>query len=410
LEDVPLAVEFNGQVPDFQRFPILVRASEAEKNYDENGKATSDSNADPSITAGNGQANSTITDPSSLTNGSNLSNLAAAGLSSKGEMTRKVEAQNIYVGSIDRCVTQAQLYAVFSQFGKLDSVGLQMDPTTGMSRGFAFLSYPDAKDANLAIQTMSGQKLAGRPLKTGWANQVSTPGVEYVTSDEYPEDSAARIQNAHLVLTQLTGSGLMAMASIAQLGLTPTSTTSTYTGATAIPQSALGAPVMMQQPPPHIANAAEAALNEALGLPAPSNPPSSTLTENSTTESIIPQAVEHTDPPVKTTESEIDAKEIQGTPTLNLLVHNMFDKDEETDEGWQNDIREDFEEECAKYGQIKKCVVMHLEPGGKIFASFDTETSAKNCALALAGRWFDKRQLRVEYIKDEDFPNDVEVE
>lgn len=70
--------------------------------------------------------------------------------------------QNVYVGSIDRCVTQAQLYALFSQFGQLDKVALQTDTTTGMSRGFAFLSYRHAKDANLAIQTMSGQQLAGR--------------------------------------------------------------------------------------------------------------------------------------------------------------------------------------------------------------------------------------------------------
>ena len=77
---------------------------------------------------------------------------------------RRMEACKVYVGSIDRVVTQAQLYALFSQFGPLDKILLQMDAATGASRGFAFLSYRDPKDANLAIQTMSGQMLAGRPL------------------------------------------------------------------------------------------------------------------------------------------------------------------------------------------------------------------------------------------------------
>lgn len=155
LEDVPKAVEYNSSVPDFQRFPILVRASEAEKNYDETGK--------PSTDTGGIEVDGLSDLHASSANNSNISNIAAA-LTASAQMKRRVEAQNIYVGSIDRCVTQAQLYAVFSQFGKLENVGLQTDPTTGMSRGFAFLSYPDAKDANLAIQTMSGQKLAGRPL------------------------------------------------------------------------------------------------------------------------------------------------------------------------------------------------------------------------------------------------------
>ena len=117
--------------------------------------------------------------------------------------------------------------------------------------------------------------LSFRCSKTGWANQSSTPGVEYVTSDEFPEDSAQRIQNAHLVLTQLTGSGLMAMASIAQLGLTPAVTTNSFNTTTSTSQGTIGAQVSKQQPPAHIASAAEAALNEAFGQPS-----SSTTTNN----------------------------------------------------------------------------------------------------------------------------------
>lgn len=142
LEDVDRALMASGKTPDFQRFPILVKRTEAEKN---------------------GVMTTTTTTMA-----------AAAGLqftppvaSTPHQFTadgRRIEAQKVYIGSIDPCVTQAQLYALFSQFGPLEKVLLQIDVATGMSRGFAFLSYRDPKDANLAIQTMSGQMLVGRPL------------------------------------------------------------------------------------------------------------------------------------------------------------------------------------------------------------------------------------------------------
>jgi len=412
LEDVPVAVErHNGKVPDFQRFPILVRASEAQKNYEEEEESGEkrEGGASSSVVTSSGGGG---------TSGSSSSATASATTTTTTTLPaplfqKRVQAQSIYVGSIDRCVTQAQLYAIFSQFGTLDSpVGLQIDPTTGMSRGFAFLSFHDAKDANLAIQTMSGQKLAGRPLKTGWANHSLAPGVEAVTSDEFPEDSAARIQKAHVVLTQLTGTGLMAMASTAQMVLKPPTTVTSgtlMTTTTAIPTAAYNMPNVQIQ--------AEAALNAALGLLPTGTTEESSSKEMATaavTTSSSTATATATEPTTTTTTASPsstapvqDAKEIKGTPTLSILVHNMFDKDEETDEGWQDDIREDFVEECQKYGHIQKCLVKHQEPGGKIYAFFDSMDSAQNCALAMAGRWFDKRQLRVEYVTKEEFEKEV---
>lgn len=121
VEDVPRALASNGATPEFQRFPILVKGAEADKNYTSSGVPVS--------------------------------------------VQKRVEAQKVYVGSVDRNVTQAQLYTIFSQFGDLEKVTLQVDTTTGMSKGFAFLSFKEPKVANLAIQAMSGQVLAGRPLE-----------------------------------------------------------------------------------------------------------------------------------------------------------------------------------------------------------------------------------------------------
>lgn len=33
LESLPIVLQLNDRVPDFQKFPVMVKASEAEKNY-----------------------------------------------------------------------------------------------------------------------------------------------------------------------------------------------------------------------------------------------------------------------------------------------------------------------------------------------------------------------------------------
>eukprot|EP01082_Thalassiosira_pseudonana_P013280 g11813.t1.1.5e17418b g11813 g11813.t1 contig6:632223-634208(-) len=132
LSDVEKALDASGKTPDFQKFPILVKSSTL-----------------PSTPGGTVEGAVILA--------------VAGGMTVDG---KRVESQKVYLGNVDRMVTQAQLYALFSQFGPLEKVLLQMDPTTGASRGFAFLSYRDPKDANLAIQTMIGQLLAGKPLET----------------------------------------------------------------------------------------------------------------------------------------------------------------------------------------------------------------------------------------------------
>lgn len=138
LADVPKSVEASGKIPDFQRFPILVKASEAEKN----GVAAA-TNVSAAIGVGG---------------------MGILGLGLGGEINKRTEAQKLYIGNIDQAVTQSQLYAIFSQFGQLDRVLLQLDPATGLSKGFAFLSFQDPKVANLAMTTISGQILAGKAI------------------------------------------------------------------------------------------------------------------------------------------------------------------------------------------------------------------------------------------------------
>ena len=72
-------------------------------------------------------------------------------------------------------------------------------------------------------------------------------------------------------------------------------------------------------------------------------------------------------------------------PSQYILVHNMYNKDEETEPGWEAEIKEEFEEECSQYGKILDVKVMSKEPGGKIYASFETVDGAQKCTSSIAG-------------------------
>jgi RNA-binding protein 23/39 len=340
IEDVNKAVSVTGQPPDFQRFPILVKPSEAEKNY--------------AILA-----SSTVLTASMM----GTPALSKPIISADGKL---IEAQKVYIGSLDPSVTDEHIFALFSQFGQLEKVSLQIDPATKTSRGFAFLSYRHPEEANLAIQTMSNQVLAGRAIKTGWASQTSTvQGVDIVTSEKFPTDAAERARKALTVLAQMSG----------------------FSGA-ALSNASISA-------------TADRALEAAMAGANPSSTASAVPTVADARANLA--AVRSVGVVLN---SPLSAKLIGGEeiPTKNILVHNMFDKDQETGDEWQTEIKEDFEEECSKFGKISSIVVMYKEPGGKIYAIFETVEAASQCANNLAGRWFDKRQLRVDFMRDDQMP------
>ena len=238
--------------------------------------------------------------------------------------------------------------------------------------------------------------------KTGWANQQSSAaGIQEVRSDEFPTDSNEKIEKVNQVLIQLTGSGLTTMLS----HVDPAQQQALLAAG---PAGALGI-----LPSAQLASVADAALDVALGnipssgalspvpvsigvaaaaAPIVGNPP---VVAPAQTPVIAAASAATTQP------SNVDDAKVVGRidrPSNHILVHNMFDKDEETEQGWEEDIKLDFEEECAQYGKISSVVVMSKEAGGKIYATFDSIDGAMSCAKNLAGRWFDKRQLRVEFV------------
>ncbi|KAG7446466.1 RNA-binding domain-containing protein [Guyanagaster necrorhizus] len=76
----------------------------------------------------------------------------------------------VYVGNLSWNTTDDSLRQAFSQFGQiLDSIVMR-DRESGRSRGFGFVTYGDAQEAQSAIEGLHEQELDGRRIKVNLAN------------------------------------------------------------------------------------------------------------------------------------------------------------------------------------------------------------------------------------------------
>ncbi|RLN95624.1 hypothetical protein BBJ28_00006844 [Nothophytophthora sp. Chile5] len=70
--------------------------------------------------------------------------------------TNVANKRALYVGGLDKQVTEQGLYTAFVPFGPLKSVQIPMDYKTQSSKGFGFVEFEDEADARAAIDNMDG--------------------------------------------------------------------------------------------------------------------------------------------------------------------------------------------------------------------------------------------------------------
>ena len=71
----------------------------------------------------------------------------------------------IYVGNLAYATTDDGLKAAFAAFGEVTAVRVVTDRMTGRSKGFGFVTMPDAAQAQAAIDALNGHELDGRTVR-----------------------------------------------------------------------------------------------------------------------------------------------------------------------------------------------------------------------------------------------------
>ena len=78
---------------------------------------------------------------------------------------------HIFVGDLSMDMEQQQLREAFQPFGEISDCKIIKDPQTLKSKGYGFVSFVKKVDAENAIQSMNGQWLGSRPIRTNWATR-----------------------------------------------------------------------------------------------------------------------------------------------------------------------------------------------------------------------------------------------
>lgn len=162
LEDVPYALKCDGKTPSFQKFPILVKPSDA---------------------------------------GATIS---ALGLP-KNKDTAKAVGQGgfrVFIGNVVCGINETHIRNIFSHLGSVTSVQMQnLDWSKGV--GFAFCQFRLPEHAQLAIDGMEGCKIGNMEVKMSWAKLSEEVGVRGAQANGRPDDAEDRVAKARNYASQV---------------------------------------------------------------------------------------------------------------------------------------------------------------------------------------------------------------
>lgn len=76
---------------------------------------------------------------------------------------------NIYVGNLPYSTTDADLQALFQEFGSVESAKVIIDRESQRSKGFGFVEMANSDEANKAIEALNGNEMGGRQIRVNEA-------------------------------------------------------------------------------------------------------------------------------------------------------------------------------------------------------------------------------------------------
>ncbi|XP_052310443.1 uncharacterized protein LOC18101239 isoform X2 [Populus trichocarpa] len=253
--------------------------------------------------------------------------------------------RKLYVGNLHFNMTEMQLRQLFEPFGIVELVQLPLDLETGQCKGFGFVQFTQLENAKAAQSALNGKlEIAGRTIKVSSVTEHGGQQDSGVKSADFDDDDggglALNAQSRALLMQKLDRTGT-ATSIAGSLGVP-------LLNGSAPNQQAISLPVNGQT------NIGAAAF-PALVLPSP-------------------------------------AYESIGQPSECLLLKNMFDPATETEPDFDLDIKEDVEEECSRYGQVKH-IWVDKNSAGHVYLQFDSMEAAARAQRAMHMRWFARRSI-----------------
>ncbi|KAL3597516.1 hypothetical protein D5086_009153 [Populus alba] len=268
-------------------------------------------------------------------------------------------ARRLYVGNLHFNITEDQLRQVFEPFGAVELVQLPHDES-GHCKGFGFVQFARLEDARNALNLNGQVEIAGRPIKvSAVTDQTGTQDGGTNVGDFDDDEGGGLALNARsraLLMQKLDRTGTA--SSIAGSLGTPALPTAPILGATPVVSPAV-APLLSGSVP------------AIPGLPVPG---------------------------LQLPATAIPTMDIIGVPSDCLFLKNMFDPKTETEPDFDLDIKEDVQEECSRFGNVKH-IYVDKNSAGFVYMRFENMQAAINAQRALHGRWFAGKLITATFME-----------
>ncbi|WP_432467351.1 RNA recognition motif domain-containing protein [Agarivorans sp. Z349TD_8] len=97
----------------------------------------------------------------------------------------------LLIRNLARTTSEAELLALFSEQGNVQACTLVLDNETGKSKGFGFVEMADPTEAEIAIKTLNGKKIAGNKIRVKQAaeNPLASHAPTAASASIWPEVS-----------------------------------------------------------------------------------------------------------------------------------------------------------------------------------------------------------------------------
>ena len=140
LDDIPACLEKNETVPDFQKFPIIVRPND--QSYTSAAHRVQQQRGGDAAVA--------------------VAAATAAAAAAAGSNNSVTPTNKLFLASIPQLVDEPTLAEILKFYGPLESIKLVVDPTKPVN--IAFVRYQKPHDAAVALATLHGFQLGQHKL------------------------------------------------------------------------------------------------------------------------------------------------------------------------------------------------------------------------------------------------------
>nr|XP_024933132.2 RNA-binding protein 39 isoform X2 [Ziziphus jujuba var. spinosa] len=277
-------------------------------------------------------------------------------------------ARRLYVGNLHSNIKEEDLRQVFGAFGPVELVQLPLDEA-GQCKGFGFVQFSRLEDARNALSLNGQLEIGGRTIKvSAVTDQAGMQDLGVNTGDFDDDDGGGLSLNARsraLLMQKLDRSGTS--SSIAgSLGTPVSSTGLALSTAPILGAAPVISPLVapLAPVPPVFAGLGGAGLQ----VPTASVPSIDTI----------------------------------GVPSECLLLKNMFDPALETEPNFDLDIKEDVQDECSKFGNLKH-IYVDRNSVGFVYLRFENTQASMAAQRALHGRWFAGKMITATYMLPQNY-------